>query len=48
MQDTFNLPQTQKGLEAAQYDEVVPANHQETKIRHCHPLLGEWLGPRPG
>ena len=43
MQDTFNLPQVQKGLEAAQYDEVVLANYQETKLRHFHTLLGEWL-----
>ncbi len=42
-QDTFNLPQVQKGLEAAQYDEVVLANYQETKIRHFHTLLGAWL-----
>ena len=42
-QDTFNLPQVQKGLEAAQYDEVVFANYQETKIRHFHTLLGAWL-----
>ena len=44
MQDTFNLPQVQKGLEAAQYDEVVLANYQETKLRHFHTLLNEWLG----
>ena len=42
-QDTFNLPQVQKGLEAAQYDEVVLARYQETKIRHFHTLLGAWL-----
>ncbi len=42
-QDTFNLPQVQKGLEAAQYDEVVLANYQETKIRHFHTLLNAWL-----
>ncbi len=43
-QDTFNLPQVQKGLEAAQYYEVVLANYQETKIRHFHGLLNQWLG----
>ena len=42
-QDTFNLPQVQAGLMAAQYDEVVLARYQETKIRHFHHLLGEWL-----
>ena len=43
-QDTFNLPQVQKGLEAAQYDEVMLANYQETKIRHFHTLLADYLG----
>ena len=43
MQDTFNLPEVQRGLEAARYDEVVLANYQETKIRHFHTLLGAWL-----
>lgn len=41
-QDTFNLPQVQSGLEAAQYDEVVLANYQETKLRHFHDLLAQW------
>ena len=43
MQDTFNLPEVQRGLAAARYDEVVLANYQETKIRHFHTLLGAWL-----
>lgn len=42
-QDTFNLPQVQAGLEAAQFDEVVLASYQETKIRHFHHLLSQWL-----
>ena len=42
-QDTFNLPKVQKGLEAAQYDEVVLARYQETKIRHFHQLLSRWV-----
>ena len=42
-QDTFNLPKVQKGLEAAQYDEVVLARYQETKIRHFHHLLSKWV-----
>ncbi|MEM9624188.1 MAG: aromatic ring-hydroxylating dioxygenase subunit alpha [Pseudomonadota bacterium] len=41
-QDTFNLPQVQSGLEAAQYDDVVLANYQETKLRHFHDLLAQW------
>src|SRR5262245_32723846 len=43
-QDSFNLPQVQRGLEAAQYDSVVLARYQETKIRHHHTLLEQWLG----
>ncbi|MEM7098292.1 MAG: aromatic ring-hydroxylating dioxygenase subunit alpha [Pseudomonadota bacterium] len=43
-QDTFNLPQVQTGLEAAQYDDVVFARYQETKLRHFHDLLGAWVG----
>lgn len=42
-QDTFNLPNVQRGLEAAQYDEVVFARYQETKLRHFHTLLSEWV-----
>lgn len=43
-QDTFNLPNVQRGLEAAQFDEVVFARYQETKLRHFHQLLTDWLG----
>ena len=42
-QDTFNLPKVQQGLEAAQYDEVVLANYQETKLRHFHHTLKAYL-----
>ena len=42
-QDTFNLPHVQTGLEAAQYDEIVLARYQETKIRHFHHLLSKWV-----
>jgi phenylpropionate dioxygenase-like ring-hydroxylating dioxygenase large terminal subunit len=42
-QDTFNLPKVQTGLQAAQYDEVVLANYQETKIRHFHHLLKRYI-----
>ncbi len=42
-QDTFNLPNVQLGLEAAQYDEVVFARYQETKLRHFHTLLSDWV-----
>ncbi|MDP6376290.1 MAG: SRPBCC family protein [Pseudomonadales bacterium] len=40
-QDTVNLPNVQRGLQASQFDEVVLANYQETKIRRFHQLLGE-------
>jgi phenylpropionate dioxygenase-like ring-hydroxylating dioxygenase large terminal subunit len=43
-QDTFNLPHVQTGLEAAQYDSVVLARYQESKLRHFHALLAERLG----
>jgi len=42
-QDTFNLPNVQTGLEAAQFDEVVFARYQETKLRHFHELLSQWI-----
>ena len=42
-QDTFNLPNVQRGVEAAQFDEVVFARYQETKLRHFHQLLTEWV-----
>jgi len=42
-QDTFNLPNVQRGLHAAQFDEVVFARYQETKLRHFHALLSQWL-----
>jgi phenylpropionate dioxygenase-like ring-hydroxylating dioxygenase large terminal subunit len=42
-QDTFNLPSVQTGLEAAQFDEVVFARYQETKLRHFHDLLSQWI-----
>jgi hypothetical protein len=42
-QDTFNLPNVQAGLAAAQFDEVMLANYQETKIRHFHGLLSSWI-----
>jgi phenylpropionate dioxygenase-like ring-hydroxylating dioxygenase large terminal subunit len=42
-QDTFNLPNVQRGVEAAQYDDVVFARYQESKLRHFHTLLSEWV-----
>lgn len=42
-QDSFNLPKVQAGLEAAQFDEVVLANYQESKLRHFHQILAKYL-----
>ena len=42
-QDTFNLPQVQRGLASAQYDEIVLARYQESKIRHFHTLLADFI-----
>jgi nitrite reductase/ring-hydroxylating ferredoxin subunit len=41
-QDTFNLPQVQKGLSSLRKG-ITLATYQETKIRHFHWLLGQWL-----
>lgn len=42
-QDVYNLPKVQAGLETGAIDTVTFANYQETKPRHFHRLLGEWL-----
>ena len=42
-QDDANLPHVQRGLESGSVDQVVFAEYQETKIRHFHELLGNWL-----
>ena len=42
-QDDANLPFVQKGLESGALDEVTFAEYQETKIRHFHMILEEWL-----
>jgi len=43
-QDSFNLPNVQKGLKTMVKPGVTLALYQETKIRHFHALLDEWLG----
>ncbi len=45
-QDVFNLPKVQQGLTSGAIDTVTFANYQETKLRHHHALLGEWIGER--
>ena len=42
-QDTFNLPNVQRGLKSAQHTHVTFAHYQETKIRHFHTLLDQYL-----
>jgi hypothetical protein len=42
-QDTFNLPRVQLGLKTMKKKTVTLANYQETKIRHFHHLLDQWL-----
>ncbi len=42
-QDSFNLPQVQRGLHALQKPGVTLAMQQEAKIRHFHLLLEKWL-----
>jgi phenylpropionate dioxygenase-like ring-hydroxylating dioxygenase large terminal subunit len=42
-QDVFNLPKVQLGLESGAIDRVTFAEYQETKLRHFHQLLEEWI-----
>ncbi len=42
-QDTYNLPNVQKGLRSAQHTHVTLGNYQETKIRHFHALLEKYI-----
>ncbi len=41
-QDTFNLPKVQRGLGSLRKG-ITLANYQETKIRHFHWLLEQWI-----
>jgi len=42
-QDVYNLPEVQLGLEAMTKPGVTFADYQETKPRHFHALLDEWV-----
>ncbi len=42
-QDVFNLPKVQAGLASGAIDTVTFANYQQTKPRHFHQLLDQWL-----
>jgi nitrite reductase/ring-hydroxylating ferredoxin subunit len=42
-QDGYNMPMVQRGLESDSLQEVTFAEYQETKIRHFHSVLDEWM-----
>jgi len=42
-QDVYNLPQVQRGLKALKRPEVIFADYGETKLRHFHALLDQWI-----
>ncbi len=42
-QDVVNMPEVQRGLKAMHTPEVIFANYGETKPRHFHMLLDEWI-----
>lgn len=42
-QDNFNLPRQQRGLETTQKTHVQLAHYNESRLRHFHRLLGEWM-----
>jgi len=42
-QDGYNMPMVQRGLESDSLQEVTFAEYQETKIRHFHSVLEEWI-----
>ena len=42
-QDSFNLPNVQRGLRAASHEHVTFAKYQETKLRHFHTLLEKYV-----
>lgn len=42
-QDVVNMPEVQRGLKMMRNGEVIFANYGETKIRHFHMLLDQWI-----
>jgi hypothetical protein len=46
-QDEFNLEAVQKGLRTTRKAGVTFAVYQESKIRHFHHLLDQWLEKAP-
>ena len=39
----FNLPRVQRGLKAMKQPSVIFADYGESKVRHFHKLLEEWI-----
>ncbi len=42
-QDVYNVPEVQAGLKAMVKPGVTFADYQETKPRHFHAILDEWI-----
>lgn len=42
-QDIVNMPEVQRGLRMLKVPEIIFANYGETKPRHFHKLLDEWI-----
>ncbi|MBV45551.1 MAG: Rieske (2Fe-2S) protein [Rhodobiaceae bacterium] len=42
-QDVMNMPNVQKGLKTMKNGEIIFGNYGETKPRHFHKILNEWL-----
>jgi nitrite reductase/ring-hydroxylating ferredoxin subunit len=42
-QDVYNLPRVQRGLKTMKVPEVIFADYGETKLRHFHALLEQWI-----
>jgi phenylpropionate dioxygenase-like ring-hydroxylating dioxygenase large terminal subunit len=42
-QDVYNMPRVQKGLRTMKQPHVIFADYGETKLRHFHELLEEWI-----
>ena len=42
-QDVVNMPEMQRGLKTMKRPEIIFANYGETKPRHFHKLLDEWI-----
>ena len=42
-QDVYNLPRVQTGLKAMKRREVIFGDYGESKLRHFHALLEQWI-----